>query len=148
MRAIFDHPVYFCLFLYQWHTQFQLTHGENHKHLSWCDLDIKHLWLLKKMTKTSRVVENWRLLITASSTVAKMLWCPHMQKIPFHKLYNYFNWSDLIWPRETLMFVCCKKRQTMLWHSNITLQDWSIHVHNNTQSSLVTSQHCLEYKRK
>ena len=35
--------------------------------------DVKYPWLLKKITKTSRVVENWGLLITASSTLLSFI---------------------------------------------------------------------------
>ena len=71
-RGSYQHESNFrppCLFLYEWHTQLQLTHCENHKHLSWCVLDITNLLVLKKITKTSRVVENWRMFITAPSMV-------------------------------------------------------------------------------
>ena len=48
-------------FLHFWLTQFQLIHCDNHKHLFWLVLDIGHSWLLKRITKISRVVESWRL---------------------------------------------------------------------------------------
>ena len=58
-------------FLQFWLLQFRVIHSVNHKRLTWGFLDIKHTWLLKKITKTGRVVENWRLLITVSSAEQK-----------------------------------------------------------------------------
>ena len=67
----------------------------------WWVLDVKYLWLLKKITKTSRVVENGRLLITASHTVKcskgikSMKFLHHNDHIHLKYNLNLFKSADL-----------------------------------------------------